>query len=785
MIVKVAEHAGFCGGVKSAVNKALELAEKYGKIYTVGELVHNELVTENLASNGVICLAADNLDTLKKGDVALIRAHGIEREKEAELQDKGVMLFDATCPVVKRNQNLAAEHAKAGEAILIVGDRFHDEVVGVLSYCGDNAVVIGDDEVEKFLAALDENLCLNGESEFLTRLLKNGKQYRFDGSNGVAVLFQTTILAEKYQKIEQLFNNFEKNTAKTFGIFNTICYTTTERQAEARALAQACDAILVLGSQSSANTRRLAQVAKEVNPHTYFVHNAEEAQSLLPKLKGIQFVSIVAGASTPPWLIREVTKYMSETQIKANETEVKNEATLQEATNSEPQTMDELMKATPNAGFVTYKEGKRMRGKVLAADENGIHVAIGGKNDGFIPKEEASLDGNYNPADYKKDDEIQAVIIKVEKGTVTLSKKQIDAVVAEEAEAEKALASGEFELEISEVVKGGLRGKLGRYTVFVPASQIRFGYVSDEKLKEFLGKKLLVTLMPPKEKEAAEGEEEKPAKKSRYLFASHKIILEREKKAKEDEFWNSIHVHDVVTGKVKRFTAFGAFVSVKGFDCLAHISELSWSKITDPAKVLKIGESYDFVVLKMDRDTGKISLGYKQLQKKPYEAAAEKYPVGTIIKGKVERIQPYGAFVSIDDGVDGLVHVSQISHNWIKDANEALTIGQEVEAKIIGFDDNRITLSIKELLPAPEVQPAQEGEAVEATEEEKVAKRAQRAKKFEQKPAEGEGKKERRGSKKESSSEPKEWVSGSSNATLGDLLGGLNLNLNDEDGGEN
>ena len=234
MIVKVAEHAGFCGGVKSAVNKALELAEKYGKIYTVGELVHNELVTENLVSNGVICLDADKLDTLKKGDVALIRAHGIEREKEAELQDKGVVLFDATCPVVKRNQNLAAEHAKAGEAILIVGDRFHDEVVGVLSYCGDNAVVIGDDEVEKFLAALDENLCLNGESEFLTRLLKNGKQYRFDGSNGVAVLFQTTILAEKYQKIEQLFNNFEKNTAKTFGIFNTICYTTTERQAEAR-----------------------------------------------------------------------------------------------------------------------------------------------------------------------------------------------------------------------------------------------------------------------------------------------------------------------------------------------------------------------------------------------------------------------------------------------------------------------------------------------------------------------------------------------------------------------
>lgn len=444
--------------------------------------------------------------------------------------------------------------------------------------------------------------------------------------------------------------------------------------------------------------------------------------------------------------------------------------------------MAELMEATPNAGFVNYREGKRMRGKVISADQDGIHVAIGGKHDGFIPKEEASLDGNYNPADYKKDDEIQAIIVKVEKGTVTLSKKQIDAVLAEEAEAERALSASEFSLVMTEVVKGGLRGKLGKYTVFVPASQIRIGYVNN--LEDYKGKTLRLTLMPQKEKDAPEGAEgeaaeEKPAKRSRYLFASQRIILEREKQAKEDEFWNSIHVNDIVTGKVKRFTAFGAFVSVKGFDCLAHISELSWNKITDASTVLKIGESYDFVVLKMDRETGKISLGYKQLQKKPYEVAAEKFPVGTVIKGKVERIFPYGAFVSIDDGVDGLVHVSQISHNWIKDANEALTVGQEVEAKIIGFDDNRITLSIKELLPAPEEAPAKEGEAVEATEEEKAAKRAQRAKKFEQKSSDGEGKRERRGAKKETSSEPKEWVTGTSNATLGDLFKGLDIKLDD------
>lgn len=479
---------------------------------------------------------------------------------------------------------------------------------------------------------------------------------------------------------------------------------------------------------------------------------------------------------------------MSETQKNAVETaenEVKNEATLQEQ-EKEPTTMADLMKSANSVGYTNYKVGKRIKGKVISAGENGIFVAIGGKKDGFIDKSEASLDGNYNPADYKEGDEVQATILAVNKEYVSLSKKEVDAVRQEEAEAEKALAQGEFSLTMTEVVKGGLRGRLGQYTIFVPASQIRMGYVSN--LEDYKGKTLRLTLMPPKEKEntVAEGEEnaeateDKPQKKSRYLFASQRIILEREKKEKEDLFWNNIHVHDIVTGKVKRFTQFGAFVNVRGFDCLAHISELSWNKITDPSTVLTIGESYDFVVLKMDRETGKISLGYKQLQKKPYEVAAEKFPVGTVIKGKVERIFPYGAFVSIDDGVDGLVHVSQISHNWIKDANEALTVGQEVEAKIIGFDDNRITLSIKELLPAPEETNAQNDGQEEATDEEKAAKRSSRVKKFEQKVADGENKRERRGAKKESSNEPKEWVSGSSSASLGDLFKNLNLNLDDE-----
>ena len=758
MKVVLAKNAGFCKGVKNAVDTAIKLAEEHGKIFTLGELVHNELVTEYLRKKGAICISLSEAKNLKAGDVALIRAHGVPRQFEQELRDRGVVLFDATCPVVKRNQRLAEERANAGDRVIIVGDKNHDEVQGVFSYAGEDAVVVSDEETLPI------------------------------GDKSASILFQTTILPEKFEKIEKNTKNFEKKHNKSVGIFNTICYTTKVKQDEARAMAQKTDAVLVLGSHTSANTRRLFEVAKEVNPDTYFATCVNEVLSMQNIFKDFQSVSIVAGASTPPWLIQEVTRLMSETQKNAVETaenEVKNEATLQEQ-EKEPTTMADLMKSANSVGYTNYKVGKRIKGKVISAGENGIFVAIGGKKDGFIDKSEASLDGNYNPADYKEGDEVQATILAVNKEYVSLSKKEVDAVRQEEAEAEKALAQGEFSLTMTEVVKGGLRGRLGQYTIFVPASQIRMGYVSN--LEDYKGKTLRLTLMPPKEKEntVAEGEEnaeateDKPQKKSRYLFASQRIILEREKKEKEDLFWNNIHVHDIVTGKVKRFTQFGAFVNVRGFDCLAHISELSWNKITDPSTVLTIGESYDFVVLKMDRETGKISLGYKQLQKKPYEVAAEKFPVGTVIKGKVERIFPYGAFVSIDDGVDGLVHVSQISHNWIKDANEALTVGQEVEAKIIGFDDNRITLSIKELLPAPEETNAQNDGQEEATDEEKAAKRSSRVKKFEQKVADGENKRERRGAKKESSNEPKEWVSGSSSATLGDLFKNLNLNLEDE-----
>lgn len=762
MKITVAKNAGFCSGVKNAVDKALELAREYGRVYTIGALIHNEGVVQYLEDRGVHAVTLDEARALPPGSAALIRAHGIPRGDEEYIRSRGVLLFDATCPVVKRIHRIIAERSAAGDDIVIIGDRNHDEVSGAASY-GERVTVVSDKEEPVF------------------------------ADRPVSVVFQTTILADRYGEIARSAEISQKNGGKTVGIFNTICYTTISRQDEARELARTHDAVIVLGSRSSANTRRLFEVASAVNPDTFFVTCAEELPA--EKIKHSDSISIVAGASTPPWLIQEVTSLMSETtqniaanEVPAAEEEAKKEATLREEESADKQsapekelTMEDVVASTKASGYVNYKVGKRVAGKVLRADESGIYVSIGGKKDGFIDKADATADGEYNPEDYKPGDDIEANIISNNKEYVALSKKEVDIRRAEDEAAEKALSAGEFSLKMTEVVKGGLRGRMGKYTVFVPASQIRMGYVKN--LEDYKDKTLRLTLMPPKEKEHAEGEEgeaveARPEKKSRYLFASQRIILEREKKEKEDNFWNNIHVNDVVEGKVKRFTDFGAFVNVRGFDCLAHISELSWNKIDDPSLVLKIGETYDFVVLKMDRESGRISLGYKQLQKKPYELAAEMYPVGTVIKGKVERIFPFGAFISIADGVDGLVHVSQISHNWIKDANEVLKVGDEVEAKIISFEDNRITLSIKDLLPAPEA-----GEAAEAAEsesgEERTARRASRMKKFAEKLDASEEKRERR-PRKESSNEPKEWVSGSSSATLGDLFKNLNLQLDEE-----
>ena len=748
MKIIVAKNAGFCFGVENAVRTTLSLR---GEVCTLGELIHNEYVNSRLRERGIKTLPS--LEDYAGGTV-VIRSHGVPEKIEDELKEKGIPYVDATCPFVKKIHNLVNKYGKEGYTVVIIGSASHPEVEGIRGRCTGKTYVVDSEEDVNALPA-DEKLC---------------------------VVVQTTYSQKKY---DILLKSIE-NRCKTVEKFRTICYTTTDRQSETEELSKKCDGMLVIGSRSSSNTTKLFEIARRYCEKTFFIENVSDLRSVIENKHNFKILGVTAGASTPKELIEEVVKQMNDTQ-KPNQDEF---GKLLEASE----------KKNPD-----IKAGKIFREcKVISANDEGIIISFGGKKDGFIDKADAELDGiEYKPENYKPGDTIAAMVI--EKGnkkgndSIAFSKKAVDKRNQEDREAEEAIRGGEFKVTIDRVVKGGLEGKLGSYKIFVPASQIRIGYVTD--LEKYVGKTLRLRAIEPKkavkpeeakEEAAQEGEvqeaqvaetaaeetvaeqpKEITIRRGRSIVASQRVILEEEKAKKEDELWSKLTVGAIVTGKVKRLTDFGAFVSVYGFDCLAHIADLSHYSVAHPSDVLEIGKSYEFVILKANRETNRVSLGYKQLQKKPYEIAAEKYPVGSVITGKVRSVFPYGIFVLIERDVDGLVPVSELSRSYVKNPADLYKEGDEVTAQVIKFNDNKITLSIKALLPEEEKK-AEDVEISDEEYQEAKEKRASRnAKKFE-KPATGSAPRKKPVRKAEEE-EATSWQTENSGATLGDLFNLMNF----------
>ena len=373
-----------------------------------------------------------------------------------------------------------------------------------------------------------------------------------------------------------------------------------------------------------------------------------------------------------------------------------------------------------------FKKGQLITATISSADDSGVAVLLPlAKKEVILDKEEVDCEV-YNKDDFnaKLGEEIELMVVAI--NPVKLSQKQIKKIKEEEAMIADIQNGKEFEVVCTGFNKGGLTSELGSYVVFVPAREIRSGYVKE--LDKYVGKKLRLRLIEVKTERRKE------------IIASQRVIIEEEKAAreaakaaKEAEFFASIHVDDVVEGKVERVTSFGAFVSVNGFDCLAHISDLSWTGVKAVTDVLEIGQKYQFKVLKIDEESKKVSIGYKQLQAQPWDIAAEKYAEGDVIHGKVVRIVPFGAFVEVEKGIDGLVHVSQISHEFLENPTTALTIGQEIDAKILKLDcaEKKMTLSIKALEPKPEnverkprAAKAEDGEVKEKVRKPRAAKPA-------------------------------------------------------------
>jgi len=654
--VTVAPSSGFCRGVSNAVDTAMRI-DPHGT-YILGELIHNPVVTEQIARRGI--RTVDDIGEVPDGATLILRSHGAGKTVYEECNVRNIRIVDCTCPFVKRTQNIVREYSEEGRQIAVIGERKHPEVAGICGWCDGDAIV------------------LDGEDDPQIRLLQ--------GKNAVVVV-QTTYSEQKFEKI---IKNIKKVCGKTVEIFKTICYTTNKRQSEAAELSEKCDAMLVIGGLNSSNTNKLYDICREHCKNVFRLASADEFD--VDKIKKFKNVGIVSGASTPHTQTQEVLFKME------NNTEVK-------ATNE----MENVVAQMDN-GQSKLKKGQLVTAIISSASDEGVAVLLPFfKKEILLDKDEIECE-EYKKEDFagKIGDEIEVMVVSPA-NPVKLSQKIIAQMKEEEGKIEAISNGEEFDVTCTGFNKGGLTASMGTYSVFVPAKEIRMGYVKE--LDKYVGKKLRLKAL-----------EIKKSDRKKEIIASQRVILEEEKAArdqakaeKEAEFFANVHVGDVVEGKVERVTNFGAFVSVNGFDCLAHISDLSWSGVKNVTDVLEIGKKYEFKVLKVDEENKKVSIGYKQLQPQPWDLVADKYAEGDVVHGKVVRIVPFGAFVEIENGVDGLVHVSQISHEWLENPTSVLTIGEEIDAKILVLDpaNKKMTLSIKALLPEPEVtkvRPRREGE---------------------------------------------------------------------------
>ena len=353
-------------------------------------------------------------------------------------------------------------------------------------------------------------------------------------------------------------------------------------------------------------------------------------------------------------------------------------------------TKEDSFKDLFESTFTSYAKGKLLKGKVLTVNSLGIVVNIGGKKDGFIENSQIKAE---ELASIKAGDEVYALVLDStagENGCILLSKIKADEVVKSDEVALTVKEGDEFELVIDAAVKGGLVAKLGSFRVFIPLSHVSTRFIKD--LSVYVGKQFKATVLEIDHLE-------------KKITASMKASAEREKNKVESAFWDSIFTNKIVKGTVKRFAAFGAFVDVDGVDCLAHISDLSYDKIAEPSAVLELDKTYDFKVLSVDKETKRVSLGLKQLMPHPSEELYKKYSVGQVVKGKVIKLFPFGAFIELEKNVDGLLHLSEASHIYIKNISEVAKVGDELEVKIIGMDieNRKISFSLKALQEYTEI----------------------------------------------------------------------------------
>ncbi len=645
--IVVAKSAGFCFGVSRSVSMAEKLLEE-GKAYSLGPLIHNNDVVAYLEKKGLSVI--DTPEQLPSGGRVIIRSHGISKEVYVALGEKNAKVCDATCPKVNKIHELVSEASAEGRFVVIIGMHGHPEVEAVGGWCGEHVICENVSELSEFF---------NNNTELLDK--------------PITMVVQTTQTRSNFTECA----NFLKKMCTNNQIFDTICGATSMRQEEASKIAALCGAMVVIGGEHSANSVHLAEICRRECDNVQFISKADGLD--MDRLSGVESVGITAGASTPSWIIKEVSNKMSE--------EIKIDAAAAE---EREMSFDEMLEES----IKTIYNGDKVTGCVIAITGTEISVDIGAKYSGFIPTTEFTDDGINVEDAVKVGDTIEAVVVRVNdvEGTVMLSKKRLDAAKSWTA-VEEAVENGNFlEGVVTEENKGGIVVSVKGVRVFVPASQS--GLPKEADMSQLLKQKVRVKIT-----EVNRGRKR--------VVGSIRAVAQKERRERAEAIWNEMEVGNKYHGTVKSMTSYGAFVDIGGIDGMVHVSEMSWGRIKNPAEMFSIGDEVDVYVISFDREKRKISLGYKDPAENPWTKFTSTYNVGDTAEVKIVKLMTFGAFAEVLPGVDGLIHISQIANRRIGKPEEVLTVGDVVEAKItaIDMDNHKISLSIR-ALAEPAAQPA-------------------------------------------------------------------------------
>lgn len=659
MKITVAASAGFCFGVNRAVNIVLDLIAENKPVSTLGPIIHNKQMVLELESKGVT--AVDSCEDAEDGRTLAIRSHGVTEDVYKYLRDRKIEFVDATCPFVAKIHRTVSQQSDLGKTILIAGDENHPEVQGIIGHCHGNAYTFRNEE----------------------ELIKLSDKFPFLKNTDVSVVAQTTFDVEEWKKcLKTLKKVYTKSN-----FFDTICNATSQRQSDARKLAQCSDLMIVIGGRHSSNTNKLYEICKKCCSRTYLIETADE-------LKDISFrdddkIGITAGASTPASIIKEVLDRMSEINKSGETVENVNEQNFEEM-------LEESLK--------NLNTNDKVRGVVVRIAPNEVFVDLDRKQTGYIPVDELSNDPTAKPEDIVKvGDELELLIMRTndQEGMMMLSKKRLDAAKGWEV-LEKALEDNEILTGVvTEVVKGGVIAVCNGVRVFIPASQATAS--RNDSLESLLKTNVEFRLLEIN-------------KQRRKAVGSIRSVLKEKIKAAREAFWSTVEVGKKYTGTVKSLTSYGAFVDIGGVDGMIHISELSWTRIKNPSEVVNVGDTVEVYVKAIDTEKGNISLGYKKDEDNPWTKFTSNYNVGDVIDVTIDGMSSFGAFAVIIPGVKGLIHISQIADRRIDKPQDELNVGQVVKVKITAIDNEqkRVSLSIRALLEENS-EKAAENDAAEET----------------------------------------------------------------------